>query len=171
MGTLCPQPRDTVFQAPAVAGEGTPAGCPSVFQSPAKLDARISPRSRLRIDHFGFRQHLVADVPPQPALRVQIHPAAEDRAQLLLLREERKAGDMVGLVLDQDIDVARRAEIVADDGTEEGELADVVPAAELLNRPLRGTYVARYQRVDSVWSARTFLHATRMPDRGPRLQQ
>ena len=44
------------------------------------------------------------------------------------MREQRKAGNMVGFVLDQNIPVARRAEIVTDDGAEEGEPADVVTA-------------------------------------------
>jgi hypothetical protein len=67
----------------------------------------------------------------QEAGRVQVHPAAEEHGELVLEGEEAEARNVAFLELHEDVHVARRSEVVTESGAEEGEPADVVPAAEL----------------------------------------
>ena len=57
--------------------------------------------------------------------------AGEDLRQLVFDIEDAKTDDLIGLEVDEDIDVTVRPEIIRQHGTEQSQPADVMPAAEV----------------------------------------
>lgn len=79
----------------------------------------------------GVGQDVVAEEAAQGSWRVQIDLAPEHRGQLVLQLEERESRSLPGLELDEDVDVALRPEVLAENGPEQRELADRVALAEV----------------------------------------
>jgi hypothetical protein len=62
---------------------------------------------------------------------VEVDLAIEQSREVGLVVDEGEARRMAGLVLDEDVEVAVGPEVVAQDGAEQGEAADVALAAEI----------------------------------------
>jgi hypothetical protein len=86
--------------------------------------------SRRVILNSGLRQHAVPEVGAEELGGVELDALVEEVGELSLQAEEGQAGDVAGFELDEDVDIAVRAEVLAQDRAEEGEAADVVPATE-----------------------------------------
>jgi hypothetical protein len=82
---------------------------------------------------------------------VQIHGPIKQPAQLLLHPEEPESRRPSGLELDQHVDVAARAEVVAQCGPENGEPTNAVLSAELGQSIL----IDRHLRIQSTTCRRT----------------
>src|SRR5512136_241818 len=80
---------------------------------------------------LGLSHDAVAEVSAQRAGRVQVHAAPENGRELLLQVEEGKTRDVAGLELDQDVYVALRPEVVAQDGAEECQAPDMMAPAKV----------------------------------------
>src|SRR5215213_3478688 len=89
--------------------------------------------SCLGILNLGFRQHLVSEIGAQETPGVEVHLPAKDLGKLCFHGKERQARHVTGLELHQDIDVALGPEVVPQDRTEEGQLADMATSTELLD--------------------------------------
>ncbi len=111
----------------------------SVFRSSraASSICRRRIRSGAFILHNGRRRHLIAEIPAQIAGSPQINLAAQFLAQLHFhpgYVEQRQSG--LRFELDQNIDVAFRAKVRRQDGSEKREFSNVMAAAEIFE--LRG---------------------------------
>ena len=85
-----------------------------------------------------FGQNLVSEVVGEETRRVQIDLASELFAQLNLeASQTQQTHPSLGLELDEDIHVAVGSEVIAEDGPEEGQTAEVVGPAERLDLLIR----------------------------------
>ena len=90
------------------------------------------------IDDEAAADNLVSEVPAQLLPRSDIDLAtAEEMRQLILDVDHSEARGLPGLELDKNVDVARSVEGVSERRAEERKLADVVPAAKVLDRLAR----------------------------------
>src|SRR5258706_13709227 len=87
--------------------------------------------SRLDIHFLRLCQDLVAEVLAQLLRGSEVDAPAEDLCQFLRDVEEREARGLARLELDQNVHVAVRPEVVAQDRAEEGEPTDVMAPAEV----------------------------------------
>lgn len=87
--------------------------------------------SRRDKDILRLGEDLVSEVSAEEARGVQVDGSAEDGGEFVLHGEEREAGGGAGLELDEDVDVAVGAEVIAEHGAEESEAPDAVAAAEV----------------------------------------
>ena len=67
--------------------------------------------SQCDIVDLGLAHRLVANVSAQKLGRVQVHFPAKDSRQFFFHGEEIQAGNVMGIELDEHIDVARGAEV------------------------------------------------------------
>jgi hypothetical protein len=89
-------------------------------------------RSPFGILNLGASQDFVTDPAIEELGRDEIHtPATKESRELVLQPNETESRNMPGLELHEHVDVAIGAEVVPQDGAEEGESPDVVAPAEL----------------------------------------
>src|SRR2546428_78390 len=107
----------------------------TAWRAASSMCCRRTRSSCCDILDLGLAHDAVPEVAAQGARRVQIDLAPEDCGELILDIDEREARDVTGLELDEYVDVAAWAEVVAEHGAEERQLADVMPLAELSDSP------------------------------------
>jgi hypothetical protein len=95
--------------------------------------------SSLRILHQCLCEDVVPEIAAQVAQRSHVDTAAANPGRQLAFHgcQAEQARHVVGLEFDKDIDVARRPEIVSQNGPEKRQAPDVVLQAELANLAIR----------------------------------
>src|SRR5437867_13093487 len=87
--------------------------------------------SRRDIHVLRFGQDFIPKILAPLLRRPEVDPAAEDLCELLLDVEESEAEPCARLELDEHVDIAVGPEVIAQDGTEQGETPNVTSAAKL----------------------------------------
>src|ERR1043165_1041185 len=95
------------------------------------MSSRRSRSSRRGVQLLRLAKDLVPEVLAEEAGRVQVYLPAEQSGQFALHREEREAGRVAGLELDQNVDVAIRPKVLAQHRAEQRQTRDVAPATKL----------------------------------------
>jgi hypothetical protein len=95
--------------------------------------------SSLRILDHRVCEDVVPEVPAQVAQRAHVDTAAAYAGRQLAFHgcQAEQARHVVGLEFDKDVDVARRPEIVSQNGPEERQTPNVVPQAEFADLAIR----------------------------------
>lgn len=75
-------------------------------------------------------------MPTEESQRIEIHLPSEKCGEFALHGKEAQADMGVGLELNEDVQVAVGAEVIPEDGTEDLQPADVVPATEIGDGPI-----------------------------------
>jgi hypothetical protein len=83
------------------------------------------------IEVLRFSYDFITKVRAEKAGGVKINRTAEKRRQFALKGEESQSNARIRLEFDQDIKVAVGPEVVAERRAEDGQSADVIPAAEI----------------------------------------
>ena len=83
------------------------------------------------IGHLGGIDHVFAEEVAEAGRRMQVHVASEELAELVLQIDELEEADPgIGGELDEHVDVALGAEVLTQNGAEEGEPKDAGTPAE-----------------------------------------
>ena len=89
------------------------------------------------IDVLGLPENLITKISTEESRRVEINPSAQHFRQLDLHAEKRETGRFTLLELDQHVDVAVRAKVVAQHRAEQRQTPDMVALAQLGDRRAR----------------------------------
>src|SRR6266508_377622 len=131
-------PADMSNTFPVERVNRTPPRGPSTSAPSASISCVGSRSSSSDIERLGLAQHLVPNEWMQGLRHVEIHLAPQEAGELLLdLRQGEVRISVLGLELDEHVDVAVGSEVVAEDRAEQGQPADVVPPAKLGDALLR----------------------------------
>lgn len=90
-------------------------------------------RSWRDILHLCCRQRFRPHVGTQELSCVQVHLPAQDLPKLVVDGEERQSRHVVRIEFNQHVHVAVGPEVIAQDGAEQSESPNMVPATELAN--------------------------------------
>jgi hypothetical protein len=103
-------------------------------------------RSRVKLSlrdilNLGLSEGSGAEVLAQETRSAEIHPALQNFPKLGLQSEELEARYKAGLEFHQNVHVAVRPEVITQDRAKQGQLADVMAAAEICNVFFRNVYL------------------------------